>query len=94
MTSIDGSAVFVLFLASALAGALFGVAAPWRRMMGGNPSPPVRRLLMRRGESSTATEELRCALCPFRASCARRVAAGAATPVADCPNARLFSRTG
>lgn len=88
--TIDAPTVFVLLLASALAGALLGVAPAWRRLMGGDATLPVRRLLLRRGESPTLGQEMRCALCPVRRECARRVAAGGA-PLENCPNAALFS---
>lgn len=93
MTTIDASTFFVLLLASALAGALLGVAPTWRRLMGG-ADLPVRKLLLRRGQSPTIAEEMRCALCPVRPQCARRVAAGAAPPLENCPNAALFSAPG
>jgi hypothetical protein len=88
MTALDGSTVFALLLASALGGALLGIAPVWRRTLGGGGELPIRRMLAARGEAATLEAELRCALCSGRRTCLKR-----ASPLPDCPNAALF-RTG
>jgi hypothetical protein len=88
MIAFDGPTIFALLLASALAGALLGIAPTWRRTLGGGGDLPIRRMLAARGESATLEAEVRCALCSGRRACLRRKA-----PLPDCPNAALF-RTG
>jgi hypothetical protein len=85
MIALDGATVFALLLASALAGALLGIAPVWRRTLGGGGDLPIRRMLAARGEAATLEAELRCALCSGRRTCLKRRA-----PLPDCPNATLF----
>ena len=48
-------------------------------------------LVYRAGERAVRVAEMRCASCSSRGECLVRLAEGAATPAAGCPNAALFS---
>ncbi len=103
MISLDASALFALIFAAVLAGLLLGVLPPWRRLMSGGAELPIWKFLLNQGIRRADAEEeigqralrqaeLRCFVCNARRECVRRLAAGAATPARDCPNAGLFPR--
>lgn len=78
--------------------ALLSFLAGWRELVGRGEHLPIWSFLKRQGvrcerigERSLRLAGMRCALCDSRRMCAARRAAGFASPVADCPNATLFS---
>lgn len=82
--------------------ALSGAFSDWERFTSRQAELPLWGFLARRGmgaarlvaqvgASRVEAAELRCTLCPSQERCAKRLRAGARSPVADCPNAELFS---
>lgn len=80
---------------------LIATASAWRRAISDSPNLPMWRFLRRNGTTrDDATDTLSgravmqvvlsCALCGSRQQCRERLAAGAAAPPADCPNARFL----
>ena len=97
MISIDAGTVTVLMLASALAGLLVGILPAWRRLMSDGQRLPVWAFLRRRGSAgvearAVAQAEVRCTLCGAKAQCEQLLAAGADSPVPECPNLELLQR--
>jgi hypothetical protein len=94
MISLDAGTVTVLMLASALAGLLVGILPAWRRLMSGGQRLPVWAFLRRRGFGvdgrAAVRAETRCALCGAKAQCEQLLAAGADSPVPECPNLKLL----
>src|SRR4051812_6531934 len=102
MTEVDivSLTVLVVILGSLLF--LATVTIDWRAAMKHEKTLAVWAFFQRRGQSREAVAslagqralrvaEMRCATCSSQEDCAKRLAAGAATPVADCPNADLFA---
>lgn len=100
--TFDFATVTSLFLAAALAGALFAVLPPWRRLMTRGADLPLWRFARRGGAGRDTVEdhigtraireaELRCALCAAQDECEHRLAGGEAAPVPYCPNAAIFT---
>ena len=94
MITLDASALILVIVAAALAGALIAVLPPWRRMQDAAGHLPVRGFLRRRDSSleriAALQAELRCELCDAKTQCRHLLAEGAVSPVPGCPNAELF----
>jgi len=99
---VDSFALVLLTLVLGTLVFLGGVAVDWRGAMQSSSSLALWRflgrlglsqesVLARAGERTARIAEMRCATCSSQAECAERLAAGAQTPVADCPNAELFA---
>lgn len=84
---------------------LLATVIAWQRLISGSPSLPIWRFLRRQGITRDDTAhtlsgkavmqaELSCTLCGSRRQCLERLDAGAAAPLAYCPNARLFDEFG
>ena len=102
MIEVDSFALVLLTLVLGTLGFLGGVAVDWRGAMKSNSDLALWRFLgrlglseesviARAGERAARIAEMRCATCSSQGECARRLAAGAQTPVVDCPNAELFA---
>ncbi|HEY6820529.1 MAG TPA: hypothetical protein VI321_00795 [Burkholderiales bacterium] len=102
MTEVDSFALVLLTLVLGTLVFLGGVAVDWRGAMQSSSSLALWRflgrmglsqesVLTRAGERAARIAEMRCATCSSQAECAERLAAGAQTPVVDCPNAELFA---
>jgi len=102
MTEVDmvSLAVLVVILGSLLF--LATVTIDWRAVMKDERTLAVWAFFKLQGQSqedvaslagqrALRVAEMRCATCSSQEECARRLAAGATTPVADCPNADLFA---
>ena len=99
------SAWILLGLALALLAVFAWLFSDWRELTGTATHLPVwsflerdRQLRNRAGrpvdERSLRLAGVRCSACDSRRICAARLAAGFVSPVADCPNAPLFSPPG
>ena len=102
MIEVDTSSLIALVVVLGALLLLAGVLIDWRTLMNGEQALAVWTFLARKGQSRDAVAslagqralrvaEMRCATCSSQEECARRIAAGAQTPVADCPNADLFA---
>jgi hypothetical protein len=95
----DGSTLILLGLVFGALVLLARALVDWRRLAAAaGVNPPVWAFLERQGvrretisESSQRIAGMRCAACASRRDCAARLAGGLVSPVADCPNATLFS---
>lgn len=93
------SAWVLLGLALALLAVFAWLFSDWRELTGTATHLPVWSFLERDRElrnrpvdqRSLRLAGVRCAACDSRRICAARLAAGFVSPVADCPNAPLFS---
>jgi hypothetical protein len=103
MAPFDSGTWIVLGLGLGLIGAFAWLFADWRELTGTAEHLPVwsfleihgkRRDGARIDERGVRLAGLRCAACDSRRSCAARLSAGFVSPVADCPNAPLFSPPG
>lgn len=92
MSSLSPGALMVLVSAAAIAGLLIGILPDWRRMIGHRL--PVQGFLRRQGARvdgrAVLHAEMGCAMCDAQSKCERRLAAGADSPVAGCPNSALL----
>jgi hypothetical protein len=104
MPGLDlSTALFAVVVAAALV-ALFSIAADSRRLARARADllwafqrrRGTRReaLVARIGERAVRLAEMRCTSCSSRGECLALLAEGAASPVADCPNAALFPSSG
>lgn len=103
MAPLDHSTFGLLLLAGAIVGALLAVLPAWRELASGGATLPIWRFLRSHGvgradmeeivgERGLRQAELCCSACGSRQECVRRLGAGAAVPVRDCPNVKLFPR--
>ena len=92
MSPLSPGAFMVLVFAAALAGLLIGILPDWRRMIGHRL--PIQGFLRRQGARldgrAVVHAEMGCAMCDAKAQCEQRLAAGADSPVAGCPNSELL----
>jgi hypothetical protein len=102
MIEVDTFGLVLLTIVLATLVFLGGVAVDWRGAMESNSSLALWRFLgrlgfsqesvfERAGERAARIAEMRCATCSSQGECAERLAAGAPTPVVDCPNVALFA---
>lgn len=102
MIPSDQGAWIVLGLGLAVVGVFAWLFADWRELTGTAAHLPVWSFLeihaKRRDGAAARVDErgrrlagVRCAACDSRRACAARLASGLVSPVADCPNAALFS---
>jgi len=102
MTEVDSFGLVLLTIVLATLVFLGGVAVDWRGAMKSDSTLALWRflgrlglsqenVLARAGERAARIAEMRCATCSSQGECAQRLAAGAQTPAADCPNAELFA---
>jgi len=94
MISVDAGTVAVLMLASVLAGLLIGILPAWRGMKSGGQRLPVWAFLRHKGAvvegRAAVLAEMRCVLCGTKVQCQRLLAAGADSPVPECPNLEML----
>lgn len=102
MIEPDTLSVLLLILAMGVLVLVSGVVFDWRSATGYGTQLPLWVFLRRQGvhrdavaarigERALRRAEIRCAACGSRPACAARVASGAHSPAADCPNAALFA---
>jgi hypothetical protein len=102
MTTLNVAVWFVVLLILA-AGLAWVIALPeWRRLRAPQRlelheffrCQGCEELEAKLGMPATRLAELRCATCAAAEECQHRLAAGAAAPPKDCPNASLFKSAG
>lgn len=102
MTQVDSVTLTVLVVALGALVVLGGVLVDWRGVMKSDRTLAIWGFLGRQGLSRETVAarvgqralriaEMRCATCSSQEDCARRLRAGEASPVADCPNVALFA---
>ncbi len=93
MSLPEPGTLMALLAAAAIAGLLVGILPDWRKLVGHRL--PIHAFLRRQGaqvddRDALVRAEMRCAVCEASAQCERRLAAGADSPLAGCPNSELL----